>query len=128
MYGSPVRSCPSAPILIVEDNRETRDVLQMILDLRGYATVTADDGQEAMAYLGDGHPVCLIILDLRMPIMDGWEVFRALQADPAFASIPVIAFSANIDGNLPGAFATIRKGSFDPDVLLSSVDRACLGA
>jgi CheY-like chemotaxis protein len=128
MYGVCVFPRPSAPVLIVEDNRETRDVLRMILELRGYNIATADDGQEALAYLYDGNPVCLIILDLRMPIMDGWAVCRALKADPTLTDIPVIAFSANIDGDLPGAIATIRKGSFDPNVLLSIVDQACLQA
>ena len=61
-----------------------------------------------------------------MPIMDGWALMRELQADPRFAQIPVVAFSANIENDLPGAVATIRKAAVDPDVLLSIVDRACL--
>jgi CheY-like chemotaxis protein len=123
-----MRSRPSAPVLIVEDNRETRDVLRMILQLRGYATVLAEDGQEALDYLREGNPASLIILDLRLPIMDGWELSAAINTDPRLARIPVVVFSANIEGDFPGAFATIRKGAFDPDALLSAVDRACVAA
>jgi len=76
---------PSAPVLIVEDNYETREVLERILELWGYATATAEDGLAALGYLRGGNPACLIILDLRMPIMDGWALSRELQADPKFA-------------------------------------------
>src|SRR5947199_57574 len=119
---------PSAPVLIVEDNDETREVLEQILELRGYATATAEDGLAALGYLRGGNPACLIILDLRMPIMDGWALSRELQADPKFAQIPVVAFSANIDGDFPGAVATIRKAAVDPDVMLNIIDRARLSA
>jgi len=117
---------PSAPVLIVEDTYETREVLERILELWGYATATAEDGLAALGYLRGGNPACLIILDLRMPIMDGWALSRELQADPKFAQIPVVAFSANIEGDFPGAVATIRKAAVDPDVMLNIIDRACL--
>src|SRR5437870_1075547 len=94
---------PSAPVLIVEDNYETREVLERILELWGYATATAEDGLAALGYLRGGNPACLIILDLRMPIMDGWALSRELQGDPKFAQIPVVAFSANIEVDFPGA-------------------------
>jgi CheY-like chemotaxis protein len=116
-------SRPTAPVLIVEDNEETLQVLATILRLRGYSIATAVDGQEAMAYLADGHPVSLVILDLRMPIMDGWEVCRRMQADPVLKRIPVIAFSANADQPLAGAVATVRKGSLDPDLFLDMIER-----
>src|SRR5213593_4124887 len=112
---------PSAPVLIVEDTYEMREVLERILELWGYATATAEDG---LAALRGGNPACLIILDLRMPIMDGWALSRELQADPKFAQIPVVAFSANIEGDFPGAVATIRKAAVDPDVMLNIIDRA----
>ena len=115
----------SPPVLIVEDNEETREVLQRVLELRGYATATAGDGQAALDYLRSGKPACLIILDLRMPVMDGWALMRELQADPTFAQIPVVAFSANIEGELPGAVATFRKASVDPELMLDVIDRAC---
>jgi CheY-like chemotaxis protein len=116
---------PSAPVLIVEDNEETREVLRRVLEVRGYATATAGDGQAALDYLRGGKPACLISLDLRMPVMDGWALMPKLQADPRFAPIPVVAFSANIEGELPGAVATFRKASVDPELMLDVIDRAC---
>ena len=101
---------PSAPVLIVEDNDETREVLEQILELRGYATATAEDGQAALAHLRGGNPACLIILDLLMPVMDGWTLSRELRADPKFAHIPVVAFSGNIEGDFPG-FRAVLCGS-----------------
>src|SRR5439155_19226833 len=117
---------PSAPVLIVEDNDETGEVLERMLERRGYATATAEDGQAALAYLRGGNPACLIILDLLMPVMDGWTLSRELQGDLRFAHIPVVAFSGIIEGNFPGAVATIRKAAVDPDVMLNIIDRACL--
>jgi len=117
---------PSAPVLIVEDNAETRDVLKMVLEINGYAVAMARDGSEALEYLRAGHPACLIILDLRMPIMDGWTFLGVIQADARLADLPVIAFSANIDGDVPGAVATIRKAAVNPDVFLGLIERSCL--
>ena len=117
---------PTAPVLIVEDNDETRNVLQRLLELRGYATATADDGQAALDYLRSGKAACLIMLDLRMPVMDGWTLMRELQSDPALPQIPVVAFSANVEGDVPGAVATIRKAAVDPEVMLDIIDRFSL--
>ncbi|HJQ84784.1 MAG TPA: response regulator [Candidatus Binatia bacterium] len=120
---------PSAPlpILVIDDNRDTRDVLQAVLRFRRHATVTADNGLTALDYLRAGNAVSLIVLDLRMPVMDGWTFFRELRADPALADIPVIAFSANVEGDFPGAIATIRKGIVDPDVMLGIIERVVAG-
>jgi CheY-like chemotaxis protein len=118
-------SRPRAPILVVEDNADTRDAVGLILDLHGYAVVPAADGQEALDYLRAGHPVALVVLDLRMPIMDGWTLLREVQADPMLRDVPVVAFSANIQDELPGAVATIRKGNVDPTALLAIIERAC---
>lgn len=121
-----VRIRPSAPVLIVEDNDETRNVLEVILQSQGYATATARDGREALAYVVGGNPVSLIILDLKMPVMDGWTFMQHVRANSMFAHLPVIAFSANIDTDLPGAVATVRKAFVDPDLFLGIIERACL--
>jgi CheY-like chemotaxis protein len=60
-----------------------------------------------------------------MPVMDGWTLMRVLQLDPTYTQFPVVAFSANIQGELPGAVATFRKAAVDPEVLLDVIDRAC---
>jgi signal transduction histidine kinase len=88
-------------ILLVEDDRGIRDVLRGILEEEGYAVTVAENGRRALEYLKSGGVPDLIVLDLRMPIMDGWQ-FRAEQkADPALATIPVLAISA--DGSAKAA-------------------------
>ena len=115
-----MRARVAAPILIVEDYSETSQALQRILSVRGYASVVARHGQEALEYLRAGNLVSLVILDLYMPVMDGWEFSRALQVDPRLAGTPLVAFSAGAVSEVPGALAFIRK-TVDPDVLLDLV-------
>src|SRR5262245_25312317 len=82
-------------ILVIEDDQAIRDVLQAILADEGYRVSTADHGQQALDLLHSGHRADLIVLDLRMPVMNGWR-FRALQkADPLLVDIPVLAISAD---------------------------------
>jgi signal transduction histidine kinase len=88
-------------ILLVEDDRSIRDVLRGILEEEGYAVTIAENGRRALEFLRSGGAPDLIVLDLRMPIMDGWQ-FRAEQkADPVLAGIPVLAISA--DGSAKAA-------------------------
>ena len=86
------------PVLIVEDNPIIRDALVVFLEELGYATLSAGNGQDALDRLrGGGSRPCLIVLDLRMPVKDGWQ-FRAEQLrDPALAAIPVVVCSAEND-------------------------------
>lgn len=116
----------SAPILIVEDNEETRDVLERILTIRGYGTVTAGDGLDALSYLRGGGDASLIVLDMRMPNMDGWAFRRALQADRRFATIPIVIYTADSSTaqDLDGVAGYIRKGATDPDALLALIEKA----
>ena len=80
-------------ILIVEDEPELRRAIQLILDLDGYDTLTARGGAEGLEML-DQQPVDLLILDLMMPGVDGWEVLRQLKAQGKIEIIPVILLTA----------------------------------
>ena len=83
-----------AKILLVEDNEMNRDMLSRRLTKRGYDVTMAVDGQEgvdlAMAQQPD-----LILLDMSLPVLDGWTAARMLKADPATAVIPIIALTAH---------------------------------
>lgn len=80
----------SKSILIVEDDTDIRETLQTYLELKGYEVTAASDGCEALEALDDGLQPSLILLDLMMPTMDGWE-FRSRQlAEPEWANIPVV--------------------------------------
>ena len=84
----------SATVFIVEDDVDTREMLGRFLELEGYRVETAANGKLALERLESGVGPCVILLDLMMPVMDGWQ-FRSQQIrDAALASIPVIVVSA----------------------------------
>jgi len=81
-------------ILIVEDNEENRDVLARRLERRGYSVLVAVDGQAGITMAQDEHPD-VILMDLNLPDVDGWEATKRIKASPQTASIPVIALTAH---------------------------------
>ena len=90
------RHAHKRPILLVEDDPDVRDALRLVLDQAGYDVVCAGEGREALDRVRECAP-SLILLDLMLPVMDGFE-FRVQQLqDPAVASIPVIVFSCGAD-------------------------------
>ncbi len=84
----------SIRILLVEDNPENRDMLSRRLIRRGYQMSFAMDGAEAVR-LTQAELPDLVLMDLSLPVMDGWEATRQLKADPATREIPVIALTAH---------------------------------
>jgi CheY-like chemotaxis protein len=84
-------------ILIVEDDTDIREDLAFTLEHEGYRVTTARNGLEALQELRTGRLPCLILLDLMMPVMDGWA-FRAQQlSEPALAGVPVVVISGVAD-------------------------------
>jgi CheY-like chemotaxis protein len=81
-------------ILLVEDNELNRDMLSRRLVRQGYEVVVAVDGGEALARVREAAPD-LILMDLSLPVIDGWEATRRLKADEATRRIPVIALTAH---------------------------------
>lgn len=84
---------PHAKILIVDDDEDLRQLMSEVLELEGYEVVTAANGKEALARLSHFEPD-VILLDLRMPVMSGPEMYRALRAHPEWRYIPVVVVSA----------------------------------
>ncbi len=83
-----------ATILVVEDNEASRDALARRLQRRGYDVVLAVDGQQAVSVAQSAQPD-LILMDLGLPIIDGWEATRLLKADASTQHIPIIVLSAH---------------------------------
>jgi CheY-like chemotaxis protein len=83
-----------AKILLVEDNEMNRDMLSRRLIRRGYEVVMALDGREAVEMAASQNPD-LIIMDMSLPVIDGWEATRQVKAAPATRAIPVIALTAH---------------------------------
>jgi len=81
-------------ILLVEDNEMNRDMLTRRLERKGYEVVIAVDGQAGIDMASSTTPD-IILMDLSLPVIDGWEATRKIKADPATQSIPVIALTAH---------------------------------
>jgi CheY-like chemotaxis protein len=98
-------------ILVVDDDAAVVRPLARFLELEGFTAVTAANGQEALAYLRGGGDASVIVLDLRMPIMDGWAFRREQLRDPALAQIPVVVLTGADQERVPElvAAATFQK-------------------
>ena len=81
-------------ILIVDDDADIREVLTEVLRDTGHEVVTAANGQEALDVLRSGSSPCLVLLDLMMPVMDGYLFLEAQKNDPALAGIPIAVITA----------------------------------
>jgi CheY-like chemotaxis protein len=124
MAFSAVSHCP---VLIVEDDADLREMMAQMLSLEGFQAVAVANGFEALKYLHDGHSKPdVILLDLMMPVMDGWEFRRKQQADPAFADVPVIVLSALDQSRAADVQAeAFLKKPLDFDRLLQLVRQYC---
>jgi len=108
-------------ILVVDDERDIRDAIAELLQDEGYEVEEAGDGAEALAKARDCHPL-VVLLDLMMPGMNGWEFRDRQRGDPQLAEIPVIVVSAL--GKVPEVDAAgYLEKPFDLDDLLSAVRR-----
>ncbi len=83
-----------AKILLVEDNEMNRDMLSRRLMRRGYEVLIAIDGEQGVALAASESPA-LILMDMSLPVLDGWEATRAIKASEATRGIPVIALTAH---------------------------------
>jgi two-component system chemotaxis response regulator CheY len=84
-----------ARVLIVEDDDGIRDMVDIVLSAAGYEVLTASDGADALEVIGGGPPD-LVLLDMRMPVMDGWEFARRYRAGPA-PHAPIVVMTAARD-------------------------------
>jgi CheY-like chemotaxis protein len=123
MASSAVAHCP---ILIVEDDADLREMMAQLLTLEGFRASTVANGREALEYLRQGDKPDVILLDLMMPVMDGWEFRRQQQANADLSKVPVIVLSA-LDQTRAAdvnAVAFLKK-PLDFDRLLELVRQYC---
>jgi CheY-like chemotaxis protein len=83
----------ASSVLVVDDDPNLVRLMSKFLKLEGFAPVPAANGQEALAYLRGGGDVSVILLDLRMPVMDGWAFRQEQRRDPGIANIPIVVLS-----------------------------------
>ena len=117
-----------ASVMIVEDDRDTREMLGRFLELEGFDVRTAANGQLALEALDeDGSAPTVILLDLMMPVMNGWQFLEQLAVDTRLDAVPVVimtAMAAPDEALLARATAILHK-PYDIDDLLNLVDRHC---
>jgi len=111
-------------VLVVEDEQDLRDMMREALELNGYAVVTAQDGQDALDKITGIENLCLVILDLLMPVMNGWDFVDKLRQRAELASVPVIVHSS-APGPVPPGVARVLQKPMLFDRLLSTVREYC---
>ncbi len=117
-------SAPGARVLVVEDDPEVLRALRACLEQAGYEVDEAADGREALERARAPHPPEVMVVDLMLPVMDGWALLAELDADPALRRVPVVVVSAGGELALGSVSAAAEVAKpIDPDELVAAVDR-----
>src|SRR6187200_2364878 len=125
--GAPENVAPST-VFVVEDDVDTRDMLGRFLELEGFQVEVAGNGRQALDRLTSGVHPCVILLDLMMPVMDGWQFRRQQVLDAQLADIPVIVVSAAGKERIAGIDADgYLSKPVDLEQLLAQVNQYCCG-
>jgi CheY-like chemotaxis protein len=115
-------------VLVVDDDPDLLDVLREVIEEERYRVLTARDGAEALGLLESGDTPCLILLDMKMPGMDGQEFRRRQLADPRIAKIPVVGFTGMSDGDTETVLLALHSYLRKPvhlHLLLETVAHFC---
>ena len=119
------------PVLVVEDDPELRTIYEEVLSDGGFSVVAARDGLDALEKLDAGTMPCVMLLDLRMPRMTGWELAERMRADPRWQGVPFIVVAAYYriaeEAERIGATAWLQK-PIDLTRLVDVVEGACRGS
>lgn len=113
---------PESVVLVVEDEAESRDTLRELLELEGYRVETAPDGKAALEVLETIDP-CVVLLDLFMPVMDGWQVIDRLRTDGRLGRMNVLVITS-AGHRAPSDLPVLRK-PINIDKLLSTLEAVC---
>jgi CheY-like chemotaxis protein len=121
-------SMQAPKILVVEDDDDIRDSLKELLEEEGYQVDTAPNGEQALAKLQDQELPQLILLDLMMPVMDGWQFQKELRRIPSYAAVPIIVISASKFSREPLNAAAFIPKPLDAGVLLETIESFLTGS
>jgi len=109
-------------ILLAEDDLDIRDCLQDFLENKGYDVVPVRTGRQALEFLtGAEPPPDIVLIDLMMPLVTGWQVIETIRHTPALSRIPVVVLSASEQDRPAGVAAFLRK-PFDIETLLKTLE------
>jgi CheY-like chemotaxis protein len=110
---------PNSPgiVLVVDDDSDLRETIQVLLESHGHQVAMASDGAEALAWLGgQGAPPCVVLLDLMMPGMSGFDLRSHMRANPALARVPVVVITG------AGVLAEQRADELQAEILRKPID------
>jgi len=110
-------------VIVVEDDDDTRELLQTVLERRGYRVLTAADGVDGLSLLRATAAICFVLVDLFMPRMDGFGLLRAMRDDLRLAELPVCLSTSAPDAAPPG-LACLPK-PIDLPALFAMIDSHC---
>jgi CheY-like chemotaxis protein len=113
-----------ASVLVVDDDDEIRDAICGVLEAEGYTTMIAENGERALRAIDNGRRPCVVLLDLMMPVMNGWDFMRAVAAKRDLDDLPVVVVSAYSEKPAPGAKRILKK-PLDVKQLLAAVREFC---
>ncbi len=113
-------------VMVVEDEQESREYLAQLLKLEGFNVRAFSNGAEALDYLNGSEAPCLVILDIRMPVMSGTQMRAAMLRDPKLKKIPVVVVTA-FEPPAAASLAALRvfRKPLDFDALLGTVREYC---
>jgi CheY-like chemotaxis protein len=112
-------------LLVVEDSGLLRGGMKMLLEWEGFRVACAANGAQALKHLRGAARPDLILLDLSMPVLTGWQFLEEQRCDPALDAIPVLVVTG-CDGEAPPGAAGLLRKPFEPEQLLEAI-RRCAG-
>ena len=117
----------SHPIMVIEDDDDIRELMKAMLEAEGYYSITASNGEEGLELLSQSETKpCMILLDMMMPIMDGWTFAEVAKKNVQYRNIPLLAVTAFSDQmSLRENFQGVLKKPVRFDILLDIVRHYC---
>ena len=115
-------------VLLVDDDADTREAFAALLQHNGIDAVTSADGDDALAQLRGGIRPCVVLLDLRMPGVDGWQVWHEMKASPTLATIPLVIVTGDYRRQREADHAGVAEALLkpvDPETVLALAARHC---
>ena len=114
----------SHTVLVVEDEEDLREMMREALELNGYSVATAEDGHQALERLATIKQLCLVLIDLLMPGMNGWDFFQELRRRSELDHVPVVVYSS-VASRAPDGVTRILQKPLTFGELLSTVREDC---
>ena len=111
-------------MLLVEDEPDLREMLRDLFELNGFEVKAAAEGTEALALLQGVEHLCLVVLDLVMPGMNGWDFLQAMRASPALQQTPVIV-ATSLPSRAPGDVSAVMRKPVDTSKLIALAHKYC---